>query len=114
MASQPAKAEVWSVLGYMPKQQVNLEGGAVPKIKHSHVMVAPDNQGRYRLMETKFTQFLRSGGNGEFCIRRKADVWVAGRTAYAIKSEFPNYAALRDSFVAKLDAIIQTNTAMLL
>lgn len=65
-------------------------------------------------METKFTQFLRSGGNGEFCIWRKADVWVAGRTAYAIKSEFPNYAGLRDSFVAKLDAIIQTNTAMLL
>ena len=98
----------------MPKQQVNLEGGAVPKLKHSHVMVTPDDQARYRLMETKFTQFLRSGRNGEFCIRRKADVWVAGRTAYAIKSEFPNYAALRDSFVAKLDAIIQTNTAMLL
>lgn len=77
-------------------------------------MVTSDDQGRYRLMETKFTQFLRTGGSSEFCIRRKADVWVAGRTAYAIKSEFPNYAALRDSFVAELDAIIQANTAMLL
>ena len=77
-------------------------------------MVTPDDQGRCRLMETRFTKFLRSGGNGEFYIRRKADEWVAGRTAYGIKSEFPNYAALRDSFVAKLDAIIQANTAMLL
>jgi SPP1 gp7 family putative phage head morphogenesis protein len=114
LVSQPAKAEVWSVLGITPKQQVNLKGDAVPKTKCSPVMVTPDDQGRYRLMETKFTQFLRSGGNGEFCIRRKADVWVAGRTAYAIKSEFPNYAALRDTFVAKLDAIIQANSAMLL
>lgn len=77
-------------------------------------MVTSDDQGRCRLMETRFTKFLRSGGNGEFYIRRKAEVWVAGRTAYGIKSEFPNYAALRDSFVAKLDAIIQANTAMLL
>ena len=54
------------------------------------------------------------GGSGEFFIRRKADVWVGGRTAFSIKSKFPNYAALRDSFAAKLDAIIQANTAMLL
>lgn len=65
-------------------------------------------------METKFTQFLRAGGNGEFLIRRKADAWVGGRTALSIKSEFPNYAALRDNFAARLDAVIQSNTAMLL
>ena len=65
-------------------------------------------------METKFTQFLRSGGNGEFLIRRKADAWVGGRTALSIKSEFPNYAALRDNFAARLDAVIQSNSAMLL
>ena len=46
-------------------------------------------------METKFTQFLRAGGNGEFLIRRRADAWVGVRTAFSIKSEFPNYAALR-------------------
>jgi SPP1 gp7 family putative phage head morphogenesis protein len=65
-------------------------------------------------METKFTHFLRAGGNGEFLIRREANGWSGGRTSFAIKSEFPGYAALRDSFAAKLDAIIQTNTAMLL
>lgn len=65
-------------------------------------------------METKFTQFLRTGGSGEFFIRRKADVWVGGRTAFSIKSEFPNFTALRDSFAAKLDAVIQSNSAMLL
>jgi SPP1 gp7 family putative phage head morphogenesis protein len=65
-------------------------------------------------METKFTHFLRAGGNGEFLIRREANGWSGGRTSFAIKSEFPNYAALRDSFATKLDAIIQANTAMLL
>ena len=65
-------------------------------------------------METKFTQFLRTGGSAEFFIRRKADVWVGGRTALSIKSEFPNYAALRDNFAARLDAVIQSNSAMLL
>jgi SPP1 gp7 family putative phage head morphogenesis protein len=65
-------------------------------------------------METKFTQFLRAGGNGEFLIRRRADAWVGVRTAFSIKSEFPNYAALRDNFAARLDAVIQSNTAMLL
>jgi hypothetical protein len=64
-------------------------------------------------METKFTQFLRAGGNGEFLIRRRADAWVGVRTAFSIKSEFPNYAALRDNFAARLDAVIQSNTAML-
>ena len=65
-------------------------------------------------METKFTQFLRTGGSGEFFLRRKADAWVGGQIAFSIKSEFPNYAALRDSFAAKLDAVIQANTTMLL
>jgi SPP1 gp7 family putative phage head morphogenesis protein len=65
-------------------------------------------------METKFTQFLRTGGSGEFFLRRKADAWVGGQIAFSIKSEFPNYAALRDSFAAKLDAAIQANTTMLL
>ena len=65
-------------------------------------------------METKFTQFLRTGGSVEFFIRRKADVRVGGRTALSIKSEFPNYAALRDNFAARLDAVIQSNSSMLL
>lgn len=72
------------------------------------------SKGRQGLMETKFTQFLRAGGNGEFLIRRRADAWVGMRTAFSIKSEFPNYAALRDNFAARLDAVIQSNTAMLL
>ncbi len=52
-------------------------------------------------METKFTQFLRNGGNGTFLIRRAGDRWFGGRTDLASKSEFPNYTALRDGFAAK-------------
>ena len=32
----------------------------------------------------------------------------------SVKSEFPNYSALRNSFAEKLDAIIRSNTAMLI
>jgi len=66
------------------------------------------------VMETKFTQFLRTGGDGEFLIRRKADAWVGGRIGFSVKSEFPNYAALRDDFAVRLDAVIQSNSVTLL
>lgn len=63
-------------------------------------------------METRFTQFLRSGGNGEFQLKRDGKLLVA--TSLSIKSEFPNYQALRERFAEKLDVIIASNTAMLL
>jgi hypothetical protein len=63
-------------------------------------------------METKFTQFLRFGGNGEFQFRRDGKSWVGN--GLSIKSEFPNYAALRERFAGKLNEIITSNTAMLL
>lgn len=63
-------------------------------------------------METRFTQFLRFGGNGEFQFKRDGKSWVA--TSLSIKSEFPNYQALRERFAGKLDEIIASNTAMLL
>lgn len=63
-------------------------------------------------METRFTQFLRPGGNAELQFRREGKPWVA--TGLSIKSEFPNYQALRERFARKLDEIITSNTAMLL
>lgn len=63
-------------------------------------------------METRFTQFLRFGGNGEFQFKRDGKSWVA--TSLSIKSEFPNYQALRERFEAKLNEVIASNTAMLL
>ena len=65
-------------------------------------------------METKFARFLRSGGNGEFLIKRQGTSWVGVWPTLSCKDEFPNYAALRASFAERLDGIIQSNTAMLL
>ena len=55
-------------------------------------------RGRKARMETRFTQFLRFGGNGEFQFKRDGKSWVA--TSLSIKSEFPNYQALRERFEA--------------
>ncbi len=65
-------------------------------------------------METRFTQFLRSGGNGEFQFRHQGGTLVAVRSILSIKSEFPNYPALRENFARRLDEIIKSNTEMLL
>lgn len=65
-------------------------------------------------METRFTQFLRSGGTGEFQLRHRGGSWVAGGSALSIKSQFPNYSALRANFARRLDEIIKANTGMLL
>jgi hypothetical protein len=65
-------------------------------------------------METRFTQFLRSGGNGEFQLRHHGGTLVAVRSVLSIKSEFPNYSALRENFSRRLDEIVKSNTEMLL
>lgn len=65
-------------------------------------------------METRLSQFLRSGGNGDYQIRHYGETLVATGSFLSIKSQFPNYAALRESFTKKLDAIIKSNTEMLL
>jgi hypothetical protein len=65
-------------------------------------------------MESKLTRFLRSGGGGAVVIGRKAAPWGGGREALCLKSEVPEAAALRDSFTARLDAVIAANAATLL
>ena len=64
-------------------------------------------------MESKLTRFLRSGGGGAVVIGRKAAPWDRGRAAHCLKSGVPDAAALRDSFTARLDAVIAANAAML-
>jgi SPP1 gp7 family putative phage head morphogenesis protein len=64
-------------------------------------------------MESKLTRFLRSGGGGEIVIGRRATPWDKGRSALCRKSGIPDAAALRDSFTARLDAVIAANAAML-
>ncbi len=65
-------------------------------------------------METKLTHVLRAGDNGKFLLRQGERGWSGHRTSFAIKSEVPKFSALRDSFAARLDAAIRSNTAMLL
>lgn len=65
-------------------------------------------------MQTKFSQFLRFGGSGAFIVRRKGDAWIGTKIRVSTKSEFPNYAALRENFGARLDGIIKANSATLL
>ncbi len=54
-------------------------------------------------METKFSQFLRTGGNGEFVLAQAAGGLTARWTALSIKAEIPNIAALRDQFARNLE-----------
>lgn len=65
-------------------------------------------------MHSPFSQFLRSGGHGEAALSQTANGWCARHMFLAVKSEFPNYSTLRDSFAEKLDAIIRSNATMLI
>jgi hypothetical protein len=65
-------------------------------------------------MKTKFTEFLRSGGNHEIQLRHHGKTWVAAGSFLSTKSQFPNYSVLREDFAKKLDEIINSNTLMLL
>jgi SPP1 gp7 family putative phage head morphogenesis protein len=65
-------------------------------------------------METRLSKFLRSGGNGDYQIRHYCETLVATGSFFSIKSQFPNYLALRESFAKRLDEIIKSNTEMLL
>ena len=64
-------------------------------------------------MESRLTRFLRSGGGGAVVIGRGATPWGKGQGALCLKSGIPAAAALRDSFAARLDAVIGANAAML-
>lgn len=65
-------------------------------------------------MQSSFSQFLRTGGNGEFVLSRTAHGWVGRRVGLSVKSEFPNYASLRSAFEDRLDLVAAANAEMLL
>jgi hypothetical protein len=65
-------------------------------------------------MQSSFTQFMRTGGNGEFVLSRKAHGWVGQRVGLSLKSDFPDYAPLRIAFEGRLDRVVAENASMLL
>lgn len=65
-------------------------------------------------MHQSFSDFIRTGGEGEFLLR-KSDGRVLGRRVnWSVKNSFPDYSALRRNFEDQLDAIGRDNADMLL
>lgn len=54
-------------------------------------------------METKFSTFLRSGGNGAFLLQREGPCWTGKSDGLSAKAEIPAYGQLRDQFAANLE-----------
>lgn len=65
-------------------------------------------------MQDSFSDFLRHGGNGQYVIGQRDGRVVGRRIGLTIKSNFPNYSALRADFSERLDQVISENTRMLL
>lgn len=65
-------------------------------------------------MQSSFSQFLRTGGNGEFVLSRTAHGWVGRRVGLSLKSEFPDYQNLRSTFEGRLDRVVEANAAAIL
>jgi hypothetical protein len=65
-------------------------------------------------MQSSFSQFLRTGGNGEFVLSRAAQGWVGRRVDLSLKSDFPGYENLRRAFEGRLDRVVEGNTATIL
>lgn len=63
-------------------------------------------------METKFTQFLRSGGSGGYVLSRHTNGVVA--RPLSRKADIPNLAALQQQFATNLDFADQINVDLLL
>lgn len=65
-------------------------------------------------MHQSFSDFIRTGGEGEFLLR-KSDGWVLGRRVnWSVENSFPDYNALRRYFEDQLNAIGRDNADMLL
>lgn len=63
-------------------------------------------------METKFTQFLRSGGSGGFVFSQGTSGLVAH--LHSRKADIPGFAALMQQFATNLDFADQINADLLL
>lgn len=65
-------------------------------------------------MQDSFSDFLRHGGNGQYVIGQRDGRVVGRRIGLTIKSNFPNYSALRADISERLDQVISENARMLL
>lgn len=60
-------------------------------------------------MQNNLSQFLRTGGNGEFVLSRKALGSVGRRVGLSLKSEFPGCEALRSAFEGRIVRAVEDN-----
>lgn len=65
-------------------------------------------------METKFTRFLRTGGNGEYLLSKTSNGLTARQLYYSVKSEIAGYTELQDLFSKSLDRADQINRDLIL
>ena len=65
-------------------------------------------------MRHSFSDFLRHGGNGQYILWHRHGRTLGRRLTLSLKSDLPNYSALRAHFSDRLDQVTDENTRMLL
>ena len=65
-------------------------------------------------MNQSFSEFLRSGGEGEFLLLKSATGMTGRRVGWSVKNAFPNYGSLRQAFEDQLGEAAVENANMLL
>lgn len=56
-------------------------------------------------MHQSFSDFIRTGGEGEFLLRKSGGRVLGQRVNWSVKNDFPNYGALRSRFEDRLDTV---------
>ena len=65
-------------------------------------------------MHQSFSDFIRTGGEGEFLLRKSSGRVLGQRVNRSVKNNFPDYRGLRSSYGDRLDAVGRDNANMLL
>ncbi|MEM9010647.1 MAG: phage minor head protein [Pseudomonadota bacterium] len=65
-------------------------------------------------MHHTFSEFLRTGAEGEFVLSRSSKGTVGRRTGWSVKNTFPNYSDLRAAFNARLNEAVRDNAQALI
>lgn len=65
-------------------------------------------------MNQSFSEFLRSGGEGEFLLHKSTTGMVGRRVGWSVKNAFPNYSSARAAFEDQLGEAAAENANMLL
>ncbi|QBX99536.1 hypothetical protein E2K80_01340 [Rhodophyticola sp. CCM32] len=65
-------------------------------------------------MNQSFSEFLRSGGEGEFLLRKSTTGMIGRRVGWSVKNALPNYSSLRAAFEGQLGEAAAENASMLL